>query len=203
MKLQNFIPDVIFLGCLAVFTKAEPYLTIWNYVHHKRYGAFPEEDHISLVYMLGGNFMTRLMFMQHFKSVLSYSDHYFRLYFIVDDDNMQDVQDLMASWNVSNCDWFFYNLTEYEDRVKWIPNSHYSKYYGLSKLLIPEILPDTLGKIMFVDIDFVFRTDIFHLWQMFRNFDRNQSLGMTENLSDYYLNKNGKKSVWTARVSNM
>uniref|UniRef100_A0A1I7U197 Glycosyltransferase family 92 protein n=1 Tax=Caenorhabditis tropicalis TaxID=1561998 RepID=A0A1I7U197_9PELO len=147
MLIRHFIPHVVFLSCLTLVSVSVPYLSIWHFVDHRRYGAFPEEDHISLAYILGGNFMTRLMFMQHFKSVLNYSDHFFRLHFIVDDENKEDVNDLMTSWNISNCEWFFHNLTKYEDRVKWIPNSHYSKYYGLTKLLIPEIIGENVGKV--------------------------------------------------------
>ncbi|EGT59481.1 hypothetical protein CAEBREN_08278 [Caenorhabditis brenneri] len=199
MLIRNFIPTSILLSSLALVAASVPYLSIWHFVDHRRYGAFPEEDHVSLVYILGGNFMTRLLFMQHFKSVLNYSDSNFRLHFIVDYENKEDVNDLMTSWNVSNVEWFFHNLTNYEKKVKWIPNSHYSKYYGLTKLLIPEIMSDNVGKVMYVDIDIVFRSDIFYLWQKFRDFNNQQSIGMIENLSDWYLNKDGKKSVWTAR----
>ncbi|CAA91997.4 Glycosyltransferase-like protein LARGE [Caenorhabditis elegans] len=183
---------------LILFTGTSSYFTIWNFVDHTRVGAFPEEDYIRLAYIIGGNFMTRLMFMQHFKSVLKYSDHFFRLHLITDENHRSDIHELMTSWNISNCEWFFHNLTEFEKRVAWIPNSHYSKYYGLSKLLIPEIIGNDIGKIMFMDVDIIFQTNIFDLWKQFRNFNNSQVFGMVENLSDWYLNKDGKKSVWPA-----
>lgn len=158
-----------------------PYLSIWHFVDHRRYGAFPEEvsfpvwtrflhhqlfllqDHVSLAYVIGGNFMTRLLFITHFKAILNHSEHFFRLHLITDKENREDIDVLLKTWNVTNCQfrkiclfwnsynssgqWWFYNLEDYEERVKWIPNTHYSKYYGLSKLLIPEIISENVGKV--------------------------------------------------------
>lgn len=51
-----------------------------------------------------------------------------------------------------------------------------------------------------MDVDIIFQTNIFDLWKQFRNFNNSQVFGMVENLSDWYLNKDGKKSVWPALV---
>ncbi|CAI2356506.1 unnamed protein product [Caenorhabditis sp. 36 PRJEB53466] len=200
MLIKNLIPWSLSFCSLFALSKSY-YLSINHVVNHKYFGAFPEEDYITMAYVIGGDFMNRLLFMQHFKSILQNSDRYFRLHFITDQTNKDDLSTLMRTWNITNCDWFVHDLDKFVDRVRWIPNVHYSSHYGMSKLLIPEILPETVGKVMYVDVDLVFQADIFYLWQQFRHFNHTQSIGMIENMSDYYLNKDGMRSVWPAVVS--
>jgi len=52
--------------------------------------------------------------------------------------------------------------------VSWIPNKHYSGVYGLMKLTLPKILPESLKKVIVLDTDVTFATDIAELWRMFR-----------------------------------
>ena len=54
--------------------------------------------------------------------------------------------------------------------VEWVPNKHYSGVYGLLKLLLTKILPDSLQKAIVLDTDITFATDIAELWRLFGHF---------------------------------
>lgn len=46
---------------------------------------------------------------------------------------------------------------------------HYSGVYGLMKLLVPDILPISLKKIIVLDFDLIILCDVAELWNMFIN----------------------------------
>lgn len=61
----------------------------------------------------------------------------------------------------------FYLADNVVPDVSWIPNKHYSGVYGLMKLTLPKVLPDTLRKAIVLDTDVTFATDIAELWSIF------------------------------------
>lgn len=61
------------------------------------------------------------------------------------------------------CFWF-------QSEVSWIPNKHYSGIYGLMKLTLTKALPSDLSKVIVLDTDITFATDIAELWGIFRKF---------------------------------
>lgn len=61
----------------------------------------------------------------------------------------------------------FYLADNVVPDVSWIPNKHYSGVYGLLKLTLPKVLPDTLQKAIVLDTDVTFATDIAALWKIF------------------------------------
>uniref|UniRef100_A0AAQ6ICL5 LARGE xylosyl- and glucuronyltransferase 2 n=1 Tax=Anabas testudineus TaxID=64144 RepID=A0AAQ6ICL5_ANATE len=71
--------------------------------------------------------------------------------------------------------------------VSWIPNKHYSGIYGLMKLTLTKALPSDLSKVIVLDTDITFATDIAELWGIFRKFTDKQVIGLVENQSDWYL----------------
>lgn len=64
----------------------------------------------------------------------------------------------------------FYSIDEVSADVSWIPNKHYSGIYGLVKLTLAKILPTTLNKVIVLDTDVTFATDIAELWAWFCRF---------------------------------
>lgn len=48
-----------------------------------------------------------------------------------------------------------------------VPNKHYSGVYGLLKLTLPRALPSSLEKVIVLDTDVTFATDISELWTFF------------------------------------
>lgn len=57
-----------------------------------------------------------------------------------------------------------------QSEVSWIPNKHYSGIYGLMKLTLTKALPPDLRKVIVLDTDITFATDIAELWGIFRKF---------------------------------
>nr|XP_042705145.1 LARGE xylosyl- and glucuronyltransferase 2 isoform X6 [Chrysemys picta bellii] len=74
-----------------------------------------------------------------------------------------------------------------EAEVSWIPNKHYSGIYGLMKLTLTKALPSNLSKVIVLDTDITFATDIAELWAVFGKFSDKQVIGLVENQSDWYL----------------
>ncbi|CAG0908962.1 unnamed protein product [Cyprideis torosa] len=93
----------------------------------------------------------------------------------------------------------FYSTAPLIPEVSWIPNKHYSGVYGLMKLLLPQVLPESLSKTIVMDTDVTVTTDIAELWSLFQVFSEKEAVGMVENQSDWYLGKLWKSHVpWPA-----
>ncbi|XP_056132001.1 xylosyl- and glucuronyltransferase LARGE1 isoform X2 [Lampris incognitus] len=75
----------------------------------------------------------------------------------------------------------------FQSEVSWIPNKHYSGIYGLMKLVLTKTLPPDLQRVIVLDTDITFATDIAELWAVFHKFKGQQVLGLVENQSDWYL----------------
>nr|XP_014343495.1 PREDICTED: glycosyltransferase-like protein LARGE2 [Latimeria chalumnae] len=81
----------------------------------------------------------------------------------------------------------FYDADALKPEVAWIPNKHYSGIYGLMKLTLTKALPSDLSKVIVLDTDITFATDIAELWVIFQKFTEKQVIGLVENQSDWYL----------------
>lgn len=86
-------------------------------------------------------------------------------------------------------DVHFYPAEKVVADVSWIPNKHYSGVYGLLKLALPKILPRNLTRVIVLDTDVVFATDIAELWRLLSKMADKQAFGLVENQSDWYLGK--------------
>lgn len=63
-----------------------------------------------------------------------------------------------------------FSSLSFQSEVSWIPNKHYSGIYGLMKLTLTKALPSDLSKVIVLDTDITFATDIAELWGIFRKF---------------------------------
>ena len=68
----------------------------------------------------------------------------------------------------------FYLADNVVPEVSWIPNKHYSGVYGLLKLTLPRALPLTLDRVIVLDTDVTFATDIAQLWSLFSQMSPSQ-----------------------------
>ncbi|XP_061740107.1 xylosyl- and glucuronyltransferase LARGE2s isoform X3 [Nerophis ophidion] len=119
-----------------------------------------------------------------FKSVRRNPLHF---HFITDAVANQILSSLFQSWMVPSLQVSFYDADKLKSEVSWIPNKHYSGIYGLMKLTLTKALPPDLSKIIVLDTDITFATDIAELWGVFRKFTDKQVIGLVENQSDWYL----------------
>ncbi|XP_011237763.1 xylosyl- and glucuronyltransferase LARGE2 isoform X4 [Mus musculus] len=81
-----------------------------------------------------------------------------------------DAEELKAGRTLRSCSarptFFFLSAP----LVSWIPNKHYSGLYGLMKLVLPSILPPSLARVIVLDTDVTFSSDIVELWALFDHF---------------------------------
>ncbi|MGH0147981.1 UNVERIFIED_CONTAM: hypothetical protein FKN15_011516, partial [Acipenser sinensis] len=108
-------------------------------------------------------------------------------HFITDSIAQQILASLFHTWMVPAVRVDFYDADELKSEVSWIPNKHYSGIYGLMKLVLTKTLPSDLERVIVLDTDITFATDIAELWAVFHKFKGQQVLGVVENQSDWYL----------------
>ncbi|XP_029000299.1 xylosyl- and glucuronyltransferase LARGE2s isoform X2 [Betta splendens] len=121
------------------------------------------------------------------KSVLFHRRNPLHFHFITDTVANRILSSLFQSWMVPSVHVSFYDADELKSEVSWIPNKHYSGIYGLMKLTLTKALPSDLSKVIVLDTDITFATDIAELWGIFRKFTDKQVIGLVENQSDWYL----------------
>ncbi|KFQ11205.1 Glycosyltransferase-like LARGE2, partial [Leptosomus discolor] len=132
------------------------------------------------------------------KSILFHRKNPLHFHFITDSVAHQILQMLFQSWMVPSVHVSFYNADDLkagtcppfalsQHEVSWIPNKHYSGIYGLMKLTLTKALPSNLSKVIVLDTDITFATDIAELWAVFGKFSDKQVIGLVENQSDWYL----------------
>ncbi|XP_042341153.1 LARGE xylosyl- and glucuronyltransferase 2 [Plectropomus leopardus] len=121
------------------------------------------------------------------KSVLFHRRNPLHFHFITDTVANRILSSLFQSWMVPSVQVSFYDADELKSEVSWIPNKHYSGIYGLMKLTLTKALPSDLSKVIVLDTDITFATDIAELWGIFTKFTDKQVIGLVENQSDWYL----------------
>ncbi|XP_043961051.1 LARGE xylosyl- and glucuronyltransferase 2 [Gambusia affinis] len=121
------------------------------------------------------------------KSVLFHRRNPLHFHFITDSVASRILGSLFRSWMVPSVQVSFYDAEELKSEVSWIPNKHYSGIYGLMKLTLTKALPADLAKVIVLDTDITFATDIAELWGIFKKFTDKQVIGLVENQSDWYL----------------
>ncbi|KAK6637777.1 Xylosyl- and glucuronyltransferase large2 [Polyplax serrata] len=123
------------------------------------------------------------------KSILFYTRNPLQLHFIADSVAQHILETLFKTWTVPQVEVKFYPADSVVPDVSWIPNKHYSGVYGLMKLTLPKILPRNLSKVVVLDTDVTFATDITELWKLMSKMTEKQAFGLVENQSDWYLGK--------------
>ncbi|MGH0141850.1 UNVERIFIED_CONTAM: hypothetical protein FKN15_014566 [Acipenser sinensis] len=104
------------------------------------------------------------------KSILFHRKNPLHFHFITDAVAHEILSSLFQSWMVPSVQVSFYDADKLKSEVAWIPNKHYSGIYGLMKLTLTKALPSDLTKVIVLDTDITFATDIAELWTIFRKF---------------------------------
>ncbi|XP_045453796.1 LARGE xylosyl- and glucuronyltransferase 2-like [Melitaea cinxia] len=154
-------------------------------------GTLCETVHIALVCM---GKCTRII-TPMLKSLLHHRQTQVHFHFIVGSGSMHTINKLFETWDIPDVKYTCYDSQNRLSEVRWIPNSHYSGIFALVKLLFPSILPDSLKRVIVLDSDLTFLSDIAELWDLFRNMTDDQYIGLVENESNWYTNT-GKR--WPA-----
>lgn len=130
------------------------------------------------------------------KSLLYHRQNPIHFHIMVDDQSEISTKTLFDSWDLPDVKYKCYNVVNKMSAVDWIPNSHYSGVYTLVKLILPDILPETLDKVIVLDGDLTFLSDVAELWKMFKNMTNEQFIGLVENESNWYFGSNTNR--WPA-----
>ncbi|XP_037060918.1 LARGE xylosyl- and glucuronyltransferase 2 isoform X9 [Peromyscus leucopus] len=104
------------------------------------------------------------------KSVLFYRKNPLHLHLVTDAVARNILETLFRTWMVPAVVIRFYDAEELKPLISWIPNTHYSGLYGLMKLVLPSILPLSLARVIVLDTDVTFSSDIAELWALFAHF---------------------------------
>ncbi|XP_066107463.1 xylosyl- and glucuronyltransferase LARGE2 isoform X2 [Saccopteryx bilineata] len=104
------------------------------------------------------------------KSMLFYRKNPLHLHLVTDAVARNILETLFQTWLVPALRVSFYDADELKPQVSWIPNKHYSGLYGLMKLVLPGALPPDLARVIVLDTDVTFASDIAELWALFAHF---------------------------------
>ncbi|CAH8605600.1 unnamed protein product [Schistosoma bovis] len=104
---------------------------------------------------------------------------------------------LMNTWKLHNMEYHFYSCGNQLTDIWWIQSSHPSGIKPFLKLMITEILPSTINKVIVLDIDILLNTDIIELWNHFDYFKETQSIGIGLEQNPYFQEvMTGLESNW-------
>jgi len=123
------------------------------------------------------------------KSILFHRRNPLHFHFISDAVAKKILTVLFKTWAITAVDTSFYSTEILQEKVSWIPNKHYSGIFGLMKLVLTEAIPQSLDKVVVLDTDVIFASDIAELWRIFDQLTGKKAIGLVENQSDWYLGK--------------
>lgn len=124
------------------------------------------------------------------KSILFYRLNPLHFHFVTDTSSNHVLSTIFRTWQLSAVNISFYAIETASDAVLWIPNSHYSGIYGLMKLMLVQLLPVNLDRVIVLDTDLMMMENIGSLWKFFKDIRRRgKMIGVVENQSDWYLGK--------------
>ncbi|XP_047371800.1 xylosyl- and glucuronyltransferase LARGE2 isoform X4 [Sciurus carolinensis] len=104
------------------------------------------------------------------KSMLFYRRNPLHLHLVTDTVARNILETLFRTWMVPALGVSFYDAEQLKPQISWIPNKHYSGLYGLMKLVLPGVLPPGLTRVIVLDTDVTFASDIAELWALFAHF---------------------------------
>ena len=156
-----------------------------------------ETVHVAMV-ATGSQTIQRLMVVV--KSILFYRRNPIHFHFLTDPRGKQVLSTIFRTWQLPEVNTSLYAVSEAVEHVKWIANTHYSGVFGLAKLTLPSLLPETLNSVIVLDTDIMLAADIGELWMYARELKRSKKLlALVENQSDWYLGKMWKgHNPWPA-----
>ena len=122
------------------------------------------------------------------KSIMFYTRNPIHFHFISDTGAKLVLETLFRTWQLPDLKVSYYGAEKLISQVEWIPNKHYSQHFGMMKLLLTSVLPESLEKTIVLDIDLTFATDIAELWLIFKKLMKvGKCVGLVENQSNWYL----------------
>ncbi|XP_062512933.1 xylosyl- and glucuronyltransferase LARGE2s-like [Corticium candelabrum] len=152
--------------------------------------SLPKCEVIHIAIVAAGQNCSREVASQLIKSILFYRQNPLHFHFISDTFGRLILGNLFKTWRLPGGNITLYSADPVMDKVSWVPNRHYSGVFGLMKLVLPTVLPKEITKVIVLDTDVTFASDIAELWLQFKNMKETKAaIGLVENQSDWYLGK--------------
>ncbi|VDP81182.1 unnamed protein product [Echinostoma caproni] len=111
------------------------------------------------------------------------------LHLLVDLDAHQFLYTEFAQWQPQDMAIHFYSIELYMAQVQKFASSHYSGSRSYIKLLLPQILPPSVDKVIMLDADMLLAKSVYSLWGLFDQFNDSQGFGYNAGLILLDLNK--------------
>jgi glycosyltransferase-like protein LARGE len=186
------------LNALKTIKEDETNELMANSTHHipnagcTKSNDLPKCEVIHVAIVAAGHNASREVASQLIKSILFYRQNPLHFHFISDSAGRIILNHLFVTWKLPGVNHTIYSAAPVMERVSWVPNRHYSGVYGLMKLVLPTVLPKDITKVIVLDTDVTFASDIAELWAEFKNMkfqETKAAAGLVENQSDWYLGK--------------
>ncbi|CDS40123.1 Glycosyl transferase family 8 [Echinococcus multilocularis] len=100
------------------------------------------------------------------------------LHFLTDKATRFIVEGILESWRLNKIRLTFYPAEPIQAKIGWMRSKHSATKVATMKMYLPEILNSTVAKVLLLDSDAVFMTDVAELWRHFDQFGKYQFLGM-------------------------
>ncbi|VDP90569.1 unnamed protein product [Echinostoma caproni] len=81
-------------------------------------------------------------------------------------------------------------------QIDWIPNKHRAGIYAMLRLIITDILPSSVEKVIVLDTDTLFNYNILDLWKQFEKFTPQQIVGVNGGVLLLHLKKM-RHNMWS------
>ncbi|CAH8584308.1 unnamed protein product [Schistosoma turkestanicum] len=89
-------------------------------------------------------------------------------------------------WKLPNVEYYFYECNTYLEKLQWIVSKHPAGAKPFVKLLLPEILPSSVNKVIVLDLDMLLNTNVVELWNIFEKFQETQMIGIGLEQNPYF-----------------
>ncbi|XP_028650177.1 xylosyl- and glucuronyltransferase LARGE2s isoform X1 [Erpetoichthys calabaricus] len=121
------------------------------------------------------------------KSILFYRKNPLHFHFFTDEVARGVLGTIFHSWMIPSVEVSFYGTNDLKLNVSQTPSIIYSQMTGLKKLILTKMLPVELSKVIVLDMDIIFASDIAELWAIFTKFTNEQAIGLAKDGNEWHL----------------
>ncbi|CAH8612033.1 unnamed protein product [Schistosoma rodhaini] len=162
--------------------------------HQKRWYSSKHDDCCNFKYFtqFNSNWLQAIDRVQSFKGSKS-KRLSIVFHFIVDQLPYEFMYTLMSDWTLDGISVQFYQIKNYEERIKSFKSSHPTGHKNYLKLLITQILPNEIRKVIVLNTDILLNDDISNLWSLFDEFNKDQCIGIAAEQNPTFYSNMGQR----------
>lgn len=119
-----------------------------------------------------------------FKSLLFYRKNPIHFHLIVDQISQKILRTLFDTWEIPHLQVSYYLTEDVVSDVALITKASLADT-GLYKLAIPQIIPNTVDRVIVIEPEVNFAENVAELWKLFDEFAPEQTIGFAANQNDF------------------